>query len=83
MMALEVMFKHQPAMAYVTVGRSFYTPAGSRQLTGGIEVWNGYYQSVKPTLGKNTSIRHELCLFFFFFLSPPCSCLVPAIDHCN
>ncbi|KAF9362098.1 hypothetical protein BGX34_006708 [Mortierella sp. NVP85] len=52
MMALEVMFKHQPAMAYVTVGRSFYTPAGSRQLTGGIEVWNGYYQSVKPTLGR-------------------------------
>ncbi|CAI2168374.1 8249_t:CDS:2 [Funneliformis geosporum] len=51
-MALDVLIRHQPSMKYVTVGRSFYTPEGSRALSGGVEVWQGYYQSARPTPGK-------------------------------
>ncbi|RIB10666.1 Piwi domain-containing protein [Gigaspora rosea] len=47
-MALDVLVRHQPSMSYNTVGRSFYTPEGSQALFGGVEVWQGYYQSVRP-----------------------------------
>ncbi|KAK5809212.1 Piwi domain-containing protein [Linnemannia elongata] len=50
--ALDVLIRHQPAMLYATVGRSFYTPVGSQVLSGPLEVWAGYYQSARPTLGR-------------------------------
>ncbi|KAG0293797.1 Eukaryotic translation initiation factor 2C [Dissophora globulifera] len=51
-MALDVLIRHQPAMLYSSVGRSFFTPDGARALYGGIEVWNGFYQTARPTIGK-------------------------------
>ncbi|CAG8442443.1 2214_t:CDS:2 [Diversispora eburnea] len=51
-MALDVLIRHEPSMKYASVGRSFYTPEGSMALYGGAEVWQGYYQSVRPTPGK-------------------------------
>jgi hypothetical protein len=58
-MALDVLIRHKPSMQYVAVSRSFYTREGSRNLSGGVEAWQGYYQSARPTLG-NSSI-----LFFY------------------
>ncbi|KAF9539398.1 Eukaryotic translation initiation factor 2C [Mortierella hygrophila] len=51
-MALDVLIRHQPAMLSATVGRSFYTPVGSQALSGPLDVWLGYYQSARPTLGR-------------------------------
>ncbi|KAG0077322.1 hypothetical protein BGZ90_007372, partial [Linnemannia elongata] len=51
-MALDVLIRHQPAMLYATVGRSFYTPIGKQALAGPLDVWRGYYQSARPALGK-------------------------------
>ncbi|KAF9193168.1 Eukaryotic translation initiation factor 2C [Haplosporangium sp. Z 11] len=51
-MALDILIRHKPAMLYSNVGRSFFTPDGARALHGGLEVWNGFYQSVRPTIGK-------------------------------
>ncbi|KAF9209936.1 eukaryotic translation initiation factor 2C, 2, partial [Haplosporangium sp. Z 27] len=51
-MALDVLIRHEPAMLYSNISRSFFTPDGSRALSGGIEVWNGFYQSARPTVGK-------------------------------
>ncbi|RHZ87940.1 hypothetical protein Glove_28g30 [Diversispora epigaea] len=51
-MALDVLIRHRPSMMNATVGRSFYTNQGSQPLFGGIEVWQGYYQSARPTLGR-------------------------------
>jgi eukaryotic translation initiation factor 2C len=39
-------------MQYISVGRSFYTPEGSQALQGGLEAWQGYYQSARPTFGR-------------------------------
>ncbi|KAG0225036.1 eukaryotic translation initiation factor 2C, 2 [Mortierella sp. GBA43] len=49
-MSLDVLMRHKPSLEYTTVGRSFYTPQGSRILSGGVEVWDGFYQSVRPTI---------------------------------
>ncbi|KAG0048957.1 Eukaryotic translation initiation factor 2C [Gryganskiella cystojenkinii] len=51
-MALDVLIRHKPAMLYSSVGRSFFTPEGAQPLYGGVEVWNGFYQSARPALGK-------------------------------
>lgn len=50
-MALDVLIRHQPAMLYATVGRSFYTPIGKQTLAGTLDVWRGFYQSARPALG--------------------------------
>ncbi|KAF9087913.1 eukaryotic translation initiation factor 2C, 2 [Mortierella sp. AD031] len=51
-MALDVLIRHQPAMLYATVGRSFYTPIGKQTLAGPLDVWRGFYQSARPAVGK-------------------------------
>ena len=39
-------------MNYSIAGRSFFTNVGSRSIYGGVELWQGYYQSARPTPGK-------------------------------
>ncbi|GJJ79067.1 eukaryotic translation initiation factor 2C [Entomortierella parvispora] len=51
-MALDVLIHHEPAMLYQTIGRSFFTPHGSRPLSGGLDVWRGFHQSIRPAVGK-------------------------------
>ncbi|CAG8654357.1 5692_t:CDS:10, partial [Ambispora leptoticha] len=51
-MALDVLIGHNPSMLYATKGRSFFIPQDSRPLFGGVEVWQGYYQSARPTTGR-------------------------------
>ncbi|CAG8640305.1 9527_t:CDS:10, partial [Ambispora leptoticha] len=51
-MALDVLIRHSPSMQYATKGSSFFIPQGSQQLYGGVEVWQGYYQSARPTQGR-------------------------------
>ena len=51
-MALNVLIRHKPSMNLKKVGRSFYTNQGSRSLYGEVEIWQGYFQSVRPTPGK-------------------------------
>ncbi|KAI7870721.1 Piwi domain-containing protein [Spinellus fusiger] len=51
-MVLDVLIRHMPTMMYSTVGRSFFTPQDSRPLPNGAEVWQGFYQSARPTAGK-------------------------------
>ncbi|RUP51640.1 Piwi domain-containing protein [Jimgerdemannia flammicorona] len=51
-MILDVLIRHQPSMLYSTVGRSFYTDHRKGQLSNGAEVWQGYYQSARPTVDK-------------------------------
>ncbi|KAF9906622.1 hypothetical protein EC991_000423 [Linnemannia zychae] len=51
-MALDVLIHHKPAMLYTTIGRSFFTPEGKHTLPGGLEAWRGYYQSMRPGVGR-------------------------------
>ncbi|PKK67969.1 Piwi-domain-containing protein [Rhizophagus irregularis] len=51
-MALDAIIGHKVSTLHVAVGRSFFTPEGSRSISGGAEVWQGYYQSARPTSDK-------------------------------
>ncbi|OZJ02548.1 hypothetical protein BZG36_04506 [Bifiguratus adelaidae] len=51
-MVLDVLIRYQPSLIYSTVGRSFFTRENYMSLGGGAEVWQGYYQSARPTKGR-------------------------------
>ncbi|GBC06888.1 hypothetical protein RclHR1_07120002, partial [Rhizophagus clarus] len=48
-MALNVMIHNKPSKTHKKVGRIFYTNQGSRPISGGAEIWQGYFQSIRPT----------------------------------
>ncbi|PKB99050.1 Piwi-domain-containing protein [Rhizophagus irregularis] len=50
--AMDIIISHEISAKYPTVRNSFYTPQGARSLFGGIEAWQGYYQSARPARGK-------------------------------
>ncbi|PKK79735.1 Piwi-domain-containing protein [Rhizophagus irregularis] len=64
-MALDILIRHKPSMEHATVGRSFFTKQGSRPLNGGVEVWQGYYQSARPT-PKKMMINVDLSATAFY-----------------
>lgn len=51
-MALDILIRYLPSIRHVTIGRSFYTQEERRALSGAAELWSGYYQSVRPGIGK-------------------------------
>lgn len=68
----------EPNLRFPFNVRSFFTPEGSRKIGGGIELWRGFFQSIRPGPGRlflNLDIATcmmyrpgpliELCLDFF------------------
>jgi len=41
-----------PNMQYPFNTRSFFTPANSKRIQGGLELWQGYFQSLRPSQNK-------------------------------
>ncbi|KAF9460917.1 argonaute-like protein [Collybia nuda] len=51
-MALNVVIRMEPNQKYPFNVRSFFTNQEVRPIGGGIELWRGYFQSVRPAMGK-------------------------------
>jgi eukaryotic translation initiation factor 2C len=51
-MVLDILIRQIPAATHTSIGRSFYTPEGKQPLSNAAEVWQGYYQSARPTQGN-------------------------------
>ncbi|PKK56953.1 DUF1785-domain-containing protein, partial [Rhizophagus irregularis] len=51
-MVLNILIHNKPSKEHIKVGRVFYTNQGSRSLSGGVEAWQGYFQSIRPTPRK-------------------------------
>ncbi|KAF9930836.1 Eukaryotic translation initiation factor 2C [Linnemannia zychae] len=79
-MALDVLIRHKPAMLYSNVGRSFFTPEGAQPLYGGVEVWNGFYQSARPTLGR-MMINLDVAATAYYQSGPLLELVVKVLDR--
>ncbi|KAJ7758252.1 argonaute-like protein [Mycena metata] len=67
LMALNVVIRMAPSARYPFNVRSFYTPEGARNIGGGLILWRGYFQSVRPAIGRlliNPGPLISLCLSF-------------------
>ncbi|CAO3587527.1 unnamed protein product [Absidia cylindrospora] len=80
-MVLDVLICQAPSLVYPTVGRSFFTSKGSFPLSNGAEVWQGYYQSARPTQGR-MMINVDLSATAFYE-SGPLPDIVAKILNCN
>lgn len=50
--ALDIIMRHTPSLKMEPIGRSFFSrPTNPYNLGQGLEVWSGYYQSLRPTMG--------------------------------
>ncbi|KAJ7932831.1 argonaute-like protein [Mycena leptocephala] len=52
LMALNVVIRMGPSQEYPTKGRSFFTPGETRNIGGGLILWRGYFQSIRPAIGR-------------------------------
>lgn len=54
-LALNVVIKYAPGMLFPTRKNNFYVPPENAQLRrilgGGLEVWGGYFSSIRPAIG--------------------------------
>ncbi|KAF8914444.1 argonaute-like protein [Gymnopilus junonius] len=51
-MALNIVIRMQPNQKYPFNVRSFFTPANKKAIGAGIELWRGYFQSLRPAQNK-------------------------------
>ena len=42
----------EPNLQFPFNSRSFFTEEGSRSIGGGMELWRGYFQSIRPSQAK-------------------------------
>ena len=50
--SLEVILRHPLVQTNIVVGRSLYNEEGATRISGGLEVWKGYFQSIRPGSGR-------------------------------
>ncbi|TFY68234.1 hypothetical protein EVJ58_g1134 [Rhodofomes roseus] len=50
--ALNVVIRMQPSLMHPFNARSFFTNAETRDIGGGIELWRGYFQSIRPAIRR-------------------------------
>ncbi|TFY68233.1 hypothetical protein EVJ58_g1135 [Rhodofomes roseus] len=50
--ALNVVIRMQPSLLHPFNARSFFTNAETRDIGGGIELWRGYFQSIRPAIRR-------------------------------
>ncbi|KAK7689674.1 hypothetical protein QCA50_007469 [Cerrena zonata] len=75
--ALNIVVRMEPTIRYPFNVRSFFTKDERQDIGGGLELWRGYFQSVRPAIGKmvinldiSTGVMYragpliELCLQF-------------------
>jgi hypothetical protein len=51
-MALNILIHHKSSNEHIKVGRIFYTNQDSQLLDGGVKIWQGYFQSIRPAPKK-------------------------------
>ena len=50
--ALEVILRHPLVQTNIVVGRSLYNNDNAQRISGGLEVWKGYFMSIRPGAGR-------------------------------
>ncbi|KAJ7830395.1 hypothetical protein B0H13DRAFT_1655150 [Mycena leptocephala] len=50
--ALNVVIRMQPSLSYPFNVRSFFTNLETKDIGAGLELWRGYFQSIRPAMGR-------------------------------
>jgi eukaryotic translation initiation factor 2C len=62
---LSVVLRYVPSLLFVPVGSNFFTPEGRVPISGGMEVWRGYHQSIREMMAGHLGINIDLASTVF------------------
>ncbi|KAI8906430.1 Piwi domain-containing protein [Gorgonomyces haynaldii] len=63
--ALSVALRHVPAMLYVPVGANIFMPHGRVSISGGLEIWQGFHQSVRVMMAGHLGVNVDVAATCF------------------
>ncbi|KAG6832694.1 hypothetical protein H0H92_012266 [Tricholoma furcatifolium] len=49
---LQLLIRQESNQKYTNNERAFFTPQGSKAIGSGLELWRGYFQSIRPSVGR-------------------------------
>lgn len=78
---MDIIISHKISISYPTVRRSFYIPQVKKSLPGGLEVYQGYYQSARPTMSGKMMINIDLSATAFYESGPLIEKVVKILGH--
>jgi hypothetical protein len=81
-MALDIIFRHNPFNKFVSVGRSFFIdPQDSAPLPGGLIARQGFYQSVRPVFYSHGPMTNLACRILNCRHPNELPCSIPSCGH--
>ncbi|CAG8485886.1 15886_t:CDS:10 [Acaulospora colombiana] len=72
---LNALIHHMPSMSYTQFGESTYLPSTRKSLGGGVELWMGWFESVRP--GQDSYFINVNTTYTVFYESGKLSLLIP------
>ncbi|EGF76744.1 hypothetical protein BATDEDRAFT_92312 [Batrachochytrium dendrobatidis JAM81] len=74
--ALSILIRHVPSMLFTPVGANFFTPEGRKPISGGLECWRGFHQSIRSMMAGHLGINIDVASTVFRKGE------ISAIDYC-
>lgn len=63
--ALSTVLRHVPGMTFVSAGPNFYSPEDRTHISGGLEIWRGYHQSVRVLQAGHLGVNVDVAATVF------------------
>ncbi|TPX56274.1 hypothetical protein PhCBS80983_g04652 [Powellomyces hirtus] len=63
--ALSTVLRHVPGMTFVTAGANFYSPEDRTHISGGLEIWRGYHQSIRVMMAGHLGVNVDVAATVF------------------
>ncbi|CAB4404415.1 unnamed protein product [Rhizophagus irregularis] len=78
---MDIIISHKISAKFPTVRRSFYNPQVKKSLGGGLEAYQGYYQSARPTMSGRMMINVDLSATAFYESGPLIDTVVKILEN--
>lgn len=62
---LSVLLRYVPSLLYVPHKNEFFSPVNRRQISGGLEIWRGYHQSVRAIQARHLGVNVDIASAIF------------------
>ncbi|KAJ3182043.1 hypothetical protein HDU87_000383 [Geranomyces variabilis] len=63
--AFTAVLRHVPGMTFVTAGANFYSPEDRTHISGGLEIWRGYHQSIRVLMAGHLGVNVDVAATVF------------------
>ncbi|KAJ3148183.1 hypothetical protein HDU86_007531 [Geranomyces michiganensis] len=63
--AFTAVLRHVPGMTFVSAGANFYSPEDRTHISGGLEIWRGYHQSIRVLMAGHLGVNVDVAATVF------------------